>query len=184
MAASKIEHLAVLVLFQAYHRKREHFVLGKFPESDFDRLVDELAQCKMMLAEALPDVIAFMTPDRRRGFVIHRSSKHAGRWQATRFVHDGFTGDSDYKTKADALFENLHDEWPVQDYEFERLAKTPIFIRGCEKTRIVQMINARLRMGDLEAHTTLLEAFETSGLAAARKLFQEMEARDGTQKKA
>jgi len=81
--------------------------------------------------------------DDKRGVLIHPSTKRPGRWQVTYWDEDGFSGDTNYATKQEAIGEAYKEGFQVPaPKQFGEISATDRFMEGNEKTELVQRENA------------------------------------------
>jgi hypothetical protein len=99
------------------------------------------------------------------GAVIHPSSKNPGQWQVTRFDHDGFSGDTQYKEREAALRELKRDGYDQPGDQLSNLSATERFATGNEKTHLIGMMNQGAD------HKTIMDAYNEGGLDAAKAAF-------------
>lgn len=99
------------------------------------------------------------------GAILHPSSKNPGQWQVTRFDHDGFSGDTQYKDREQALREMKRDGYDQTGDQLSKLSGTDKFATGNEKTHLIGMMNQGAD------HKTIMDAYNDGGLDAARAAF-------------
>jgi hypothetical protein len=111
--------------------------------------------------------------DRKTGAILSPSAREPGKWQVTRYDEDGFSGDTTYDRKEQALKELDQDGYAESDQIslIGQLAITDRFIKGTDTTKAIAWINELNGLRDNEGANAVQYTFREQGVDAAREVF-------------
>lgn len=162
-ASSRKENAAMLPTAEQQEAARQQAQQPAQAKPARDWLAEDWGE-KPKQQPAKPQTAEYVgTGDRKHGAALHPSAKNPGQWQVTRFDEDGFSGDSQYKTREQAEKEIEQDGYKPGGGLLNELAQGDRFHQGNEKTRLIGMIN------EGADHQTIMQAYKDGGLEAARK---------------